>query len=121
LVFFKEPKEKKMIRTILMAAVFALAIAVTGSTASAARTSGFFTPSPNARTTATGVYKVAQRRCRSLDSIVRRLARRGFYNVHKIKPKSYSIKLRAYKRGMRYRVKLERCSGNILWAEPMPK
>jgi hypothetical protein len=106
-----------MIRTVLVVAAFALTVLVTGNMARAALPSD--STAAKAEVTTSGSFKIA-RRCLSIDAIVRKVMRRGFYNIHKVKPKTHTIKMRGYKRGVRYRIKVRRCSGNIIWTEPMP-
>lgn len=114
-------------RTLLGTLIFALTLGLAGA-AMAAPTpddagAGFAFSrvggSPVASTAVPGSFKVAQRRCRSIDAILDRLMRRGYYNIHKVKVKAATMKVRAYYRGVRYRIKLDNCSGRLIWREPM--
>ncbi len=109
-----------MIRSVFVAAAFAFVIMAAGNSASATRTGDVPAPATTAGSGVPGSFRVAQR-CISTDAIIRKVMRRGFYNIHKVRPKTHTMKMRGYKRGMRYRIKVDRCSGNIIWTEPMPE
>ena len=113
-------------RTLLGTLIFALTLGLAGAgtAATAPDDTGSAlalpqTGNPMATTAAPGSFKVAQRRCRSVENILGRLMRRGYYNIHKVKVKAATMKVRAYYRGVRYRIKLDNCSGRLIWREPM--
>jgi hypothetical protein len=107
-----------MNKIVLVAAAFALCVFGTANTANAALPGE--STSTKIMASNTGTFKIA-RRCLSIDAIVRKVMRHGFYNIHRIRPKAYTMKMRGYKRGMRYRIKVRRCSGSLMWYEPMPE
>jgi len=104
------------VRILFNAVILAASLSLAG-TAQAATAMGAAPMASQAQTP--GAFKVAQRRCRSVDSILDRLARRGYYNFQKVKVKTATMKVRAFHRGVRYRIKLDNCTGRMIWREPM--
>ncbi|HHK74980.1 MAG TPA: hypothetical protein ENJ57_07430, partial [Rhizobiales bacterium] len=71
-----------MIRTAFVAMAFAFGVMVSGNTASAALPGDSTSPAINSAGNASGSFKIAQR-CISIDAIIRKVMRRGFYNIHR--------------------------------------
>ena len=71
----------------------------------------YYRPAPRYR------YYQPVRTCRSTRSALRKLSRRGFHSFYGIRYKAYTTKVKAWRGGIRYKIKLNRCSGNIIWSQ----
>lgn len=55
--------------------------------------------------------------CRSTNAALRKLNRRGFHSFHNIRYKAFTTKIKAWRAGIHYQIKVNRCSGNIIWSQ----
>ncbi len=62
-------------------------------------------------------YYQPVRACRSTSAALRKLSRRGFHSFHNIRYKAYTTKVKAWRAGVHYQIKVNRCSGNIIWSQ----
>lgn len=64
-----------------------------------------------------GYYQPA--RCLSINGALRKLNREGFHSFGKVKARTNRFKVRAVYRGQYMQLKVDRCSGNVVWYRPI--
>ena len=64
-----------------------------------------------------GYYRPAQ--CLSINGALRKLNRQGYHSFGKIKARTNTFKVRAVYRNRYMQLKVDRCSGNLVWYRPV--
>ncbi len=71
----------------------------------------YYSPAPRVR------YYQPVSNCRSTNVALRKLGRRGFHGFHNIRYKNYTTRVKAWRHGVLYQFKVNRCNGNVIWRQ----
>ncbi len=77
----------------------------------------YYRPAPRTRSAPRVRYYQPVSNCRSTNLALRKLGRRGFRGFHNIRYKNYTTKVKAWRHGVLYQFKVNRCNGNVIWRQ----